>query len=119
MHQRTARERQSSTPLRGPLQAAHVRIEGSAPNRHSLDSGEEVVPLGLYWPIKPLVCGNFVSIRSAQRCFVVTNATDAPRRVYGNINRNKALQVADFGILPPDQICKPLVGGSSPSAGTN
>lgn len=106
MHQRTARERQSSTPLRGPLQAAHVRIEGSAPNRHSFDTGEEVVPLGFYWPIEPLVCGNFVSIRSAQRCFVVTNATDAPRRVYGNIIRNSVLQMEELRICLPVPICK-------------
>ena len=49
----------------------------------------------------------------------MTSATDALRRVYGNINRNKVLRMADLGMFMPDQICKPLVGGSSPSAGTN
>ena len=47
------------------------------------------------------------------------NATDALQRGYGNVNRNKALRMANFGTFLPDQICKPLVGGSNPSAGTN
>jgi hypothetical protein len=63
-------------------------------------------------PKEPLVCGNFVSIRGARWCFVVPIATDALRRVYGNISRNKALQNADFGILLPDRICKPLGGAA-------
>ena len=47
----------------------------------------------------------------------MTIATDAPRWVYGNINRNKVLRMDDLAMFVPDQICKPLVGGSSPSAG--
>jgi hypothetical protein len=68
---------------------------------------------------EPLVCGSFVGVSAAQSCFVVTNATDALRQVYEIINRNKALEITDFPISMTDQICKPLVGGSSPSAGTN
>ena len=49
----------------------------------------------------------------------MTTATDALRQVYGNIDRNKVLRMADLAMFVPDQICKPLVGGSNPSAGSN
>ena len=39
---------------------------------------------------EPLACGSFVGISGAQWCFVVTRATDAPRRDWENINGNKA-----------------------------
>ena len=96
------------------VESGRAAGNGSVPLRRGAGSLSPFCPRR-----EPLVCGNFVGIGGAQSCFVVTIATDALRRVYRNINRNKVLRMADLGMFVPGQICKPLVGGSSSSAGIN